>query len=636
MATRAACVVCPMIHLARRDKRGRSDPLVRRPRRGNIGGMTDVSDRLAALRADLKSRGLDAFVTPLTDEHMSEYVGDYARRLAWLTGFQGSAGSAVVTQDRAGIFTDSRYTVQVRQQVPGDLYSYEDVPKSTAAKWLAANAREGDKVGYDAWLHTRSWVADTKALLAENGAELVAVDGNPVDAVWSNQPAPSGESLYVHDDAQAGRSSADKRAEIAAWLTSKKADAVVIAALESVAWLFNIRGADIPNTPLALAYAVVNADGSARLFVDPAKLTPDVEAHLGSDVSVEPRASFEAALGGFAGKTVAADPESCVAGIFAALDAGGAKVKALRDPALLPRAVKNQTELDGARQAHIRDGAALSRFLKWFDETAPKGELDELSAAAQLENFRRESNLLVGLSFDTISGAGPNGALPHYKVTEDTNRPIKSDEIYLVDSGGQYRDGTTDVTRTMIVGTPTDEMKDRFTRVLKGHISLATAIFPAGTTGGQLDAFARQHLWQAGLDYGHGTGHGVGSFLSVHEGPQRIAAASYPGSGACEPLQAGMILSNEPGYYKEGDFGIRIENLVIVEPREVEGAEGEFLGFETITFAPIDLDLVEPSLLPDTEKAWLNDYHAEVREKIAPQIADPAERDWLVESTRAI
>ncbi|OSZ72156.1 X-Pro aminopeptidase [Sphingomonas sp. IBVSS1] len=594
--------------------------------------MSTTSARLAALRTRLAADGLDGFVVPLTDEHMSEYVGDYAQRLAWLTGFGGSAGSAVVLADQAAMFTDGRYTVQVRQQVPADLFSYQDVPKTSAAQWLAEQAQAGQRFGHDPWLHTRAWAAGTTALLKAKGAELVAVANNPIDAVWADRPAPSLAPIEVHGDEFAGQSHAEKRAQVAAWLGTSGCDAVVIAALDSVAWLLNVRGRDVPRTPVALAFAIVHADASVDLFTAPAKITPALSAHLGPDVRCHPRDGFEAALKGFAGRRVSADPQSCVAAIFDALDAGGVTIVEARDPCVLPRAIKNKVEMAGTVAAHVRDGAALTRFLAWFDREAPKGGLDELSAAERLRQFRNETNSLEDLSFDTISAAGPNAALPHYRVSAETNLPITMDSIYLVDSGGQYRDGTTDVTRTMVVGTPTAEMKDRFTRVLKGHIALASALFPAGTKGVQLDALARQHLWAAGLDYNHGTGHGVGSYLSVHEGPQRIAAAWSAQPGGDEPLQPGMILSNEPGYYKTGEYGIRIENLVLVEPRQAEGAERELLGFRELTLAPIDKRLVDLDLLTPAERAWWNDYHARVAAEIGPLITDAADQAWLAEA----
>ncbi|MCX8475609.1 MAG: aminopeptidase P family protein [Sphingomonas sp.] len=590
--------------------------------------MSTYADRLHALREQLRRDRLDGFVVPLTDEHMSEYVGAYAQRLAWLTGFQGSAGSAVVLSSEAAIFTDGRYTLQVRQQVSADHWQYVPVPQVSIAGWLGEHAPEGGRIGYDPWLHTRAWVEEARRALAEKGAELVAVDTNPVDAVWPDRPAPSDATLAVQDDAAAGRSSAAKRAEIAEWLHARKADAVVLSALDSIAWAFNIRGQDVAHTPVALAYAIVNADGTADLFVAPEKLTDAVRQHLGNAIRVHDRATFAPALKGFAGKRVAADPERAVAAIFDSLDKGGAKVLSLRDPVVLAKALKNPAEIAGQKAAQARDGAALVRFLKWFEETAPAGGLTEMSAAAKLQEFREETGVLKDLSFDTISATGPNGAIPHYKVTEESSLPIESGQLYLVDSGGQYADGTTDVTRVMPVGEPTPEMKDRFTRVLKGHIGIATAIFPAGTTGAQLDSFARAPLWEVGLDYGHGTGHGVGAYLSVHEGPQRIAQPFYPGGQSLEPLRAGMFLSNEPGYYKAGEYGIRIENLVLVIEAAIPGAEQPMLAFETLTFAPIERRLIDPALLTPQELQWVNSYHARVMGVVGPHLSEE-ERQWL-------
>ena len=586
--------------------------------------MSTHEDRLKALREQLVRERLDGFVVPLTDEHMSEYVGEYAQRLAWLTGFQGSAGSAVVLPEEAAIFVDGRYTLQVREQVDGAHWQFESVPQTSVAAWLGVHAREGGRIGYDPWLHTRAWVKAAGEALAERGAELVAVETNPVDAVWPDRPAPSDARLVVHEDRYAGQSAAEKRQAMADWLTSKRADAVVLSALDSIAWTFNIRGKDVSRTPVALAYAIVHADATADLYVAPEKMDEAVVQHLGNAVRVHPRADFAGALGGFAGKTVAADPERAVAAIFEALDAGGATILSLRDPAVLPKAIKNPVEIAGHKAAQARDGAALSRFLHWIAVETPKGGVDELTAAARLEAFREETGLLEDLSFDTISGAGPNGAVVHYRVEEKTNRPIEQGSFYLVDSGGQYRDGTTDVTRTIAIGTPREEMKRRFTLVLKGHIALGRALFPAGTRGGQLDVLARQFLWAEGLDYAHGTGHGVGSFLSVHEGPQRIATAG----GGDEPLQPGMILSNEPGYYKTGEYGIRIENLVLVDRRDVPGAEREMLGFETLTFAPIDRNAIAVELLTPDERVWVDAYHAKVVEIVGPQLDGDA-LAWL-------
>jgi Xaa-Pro aminopeptidase len=417
---------------------------------------------------------------------------------------------------------------------------------------------------------------------------------------------------------------------VAQWLRAKGYDAVVIAALDSVAWTFNIRGDDIANTPVALSYAIIASDGSATLFVDPAKLTDEVRVHLGNGVATRGYGELTAALGELAGKTIAVDPERSVAAIFAALDAAGATIASERDPTILPKAIKNPVEQQGTRDAHIRDGVALTRFLKWCAQELPKGGQDELSAAERLHGFRAEHPALVDLSFRTISATGPHGALPHYSVNADTNIPIETGHLYLVDSGGQYRDGTTDVTRVVAVGEPTAEMRKRYTQVLKGHIALASAVFPIGTPGGALDCLARQYLWADGVDYNHGTGHGVGSFLSVHEGPQRIGMSAGVQSGTGEPLKAGMILSNEPGYYKAGAFGIRIENLVLVQPRAVDGGEKPMLGFETLTFAPLERELIALDLLRDDEIAWVDVYHAEVLSKIGPHL-DGDDLGWLVD-----
>ncbi|RIA44614.1 Xaa-Pro aminopeptidase [Hephaestia caeni] len=590
--------------------------------------MSTYTARLEALRDQLKRQSLDGFVVPLTDEHMSEYVGAYAQRLAWLTGFEGSAGSAVVMPEQAAIFTDGRYTLQVRQQVDGNHWQYVPVPDVTIADWLAEHAAEGARVGYDPWLHTRQWVEEATQALAESGATLVAVESNPIDAVWADRPRPSEARLAVQPDDAAGKSSAQKRQEIADWLAAKKADAVVLSALDSIAWALNVRGGDVAHTPVALAYAIVSADGTADLYVAPDKLTDAVRQHLGNAVRLHDRTAFAPALAGFAGKRIAADPDNAVAAIFDALDAGGATVLPLRDPVVLAKAIKNAAEIAGHRAASVRDGAALSRFLRWVEETAPKGGLTELDCVAKLLEFRQATGVLKDTSFDTISATGAHGASPHYHSTPESNAELKPGELYLVDSGGQYEDGTTDVTRVVPVGEPTHEMKDRFTRVLKGNIALDTVRFPRGTNGGQLDSFARRPLWEAGLDYAHGTGHGVGAYLSVHEGPARIAKPNYPGGGPSVPLEPGMILSNEPGYYKAGEYGIRIETLVLVVERAISGGDSPMLGFETLTFVPIERSLILPDLLTPEELAWLNAYHAKVLEKIGPEL-DADDRAWL-------
>ncbi len=594
--------------------------------------MSTHADRLAALRAELGTRSLTGFVVPLTDEHMSEYVGGYAQRLAWLTGFEGSAGSAAVLPARAAMFTDGRYTLQVREQVPGDLYEYEPVPQTSVGDWLGRHAGEGDRIGYDPWLHTAAWVAATAAKLKERGATLVAVERNPIDSIWSDRPARSDARLEIHPDSLAGQSAAAKRADIAAWLNGRRADVAVVSALDSIAWALNVRGKDVVHTPVALAFALFRADASADLFIDAAKVDVEVRAHLGPDVRVHAREAFVPALEALGGKTVAADPATAVAAIFEALKRAPARIVEARDPIALPKAIKNATEIAGTKSAHLRDGAALTRFLHWFAGEAPKGNLDELGAAAKLRSFRDLTNSLEDLSFDTISGAGPNGAVVHYRVSEATNRRIETDSLFLVDSGGQYRDGTTDVTRTLAVGTPSAEMRDRFTRVLKGHIALARAVFPVGTRGTQLDTLARQFLWAAGLDYAHGTGHGVGSYLAVHEGPARIATMGGGQPGGDEPLAAGMILSNEPGYYKSNEYGIRVENLVLVVAKDVAGAEKEMLGFETLTLAPIDRALIDTGLLDAGERAWVDAYHARVAAEVGPHL-DADAQAWLSAAT---
>ena len=590
--------------------------------------MSTYADRLQALREQLKAEKLDGFVVPLTDEHMSEYVGSYAQRLAWLTGFQGSAGSAVVLPEEAAIFVDGRYTLQVRQQVSPTEWSYQSVPETSTTQWLEEHSPEGSRIGYDPWLHTRDWVKKAKEALASRGAELVPVERNPIDEIWKDRPEASRAHLVVQRDEYAGKSAAEKRTEIGDWLTNHHADAAVLSALDSIAWAFNIRGQDVTHTPVALAYAIVHSDGTADLFVAGEKIGPEVRQHLGNGVRLHERSEFEGALSELKGKSVVVDPERAVAAIFEALEKAGAKILALRDPTILPKALKNPAEIAGQKAAQTRDGTAIVRFLHWIDEEAPTGEVDELVASDRLESLRRESSELRDLSFDSISGAGPNGAIVHYKSSEKTNRKLEKGTLYLIDSGGQYVDGTTDITRTVPIGEPSDEMRDRFTRVLKGHIAIATALFPKGTRGSQLDSFARRPLWEAGLDYAHGTGHGVGSFLAVHEGPQRISPVGSAQAGGDEPLQAGMIISNEPGYYKTGEYGIRIENLVLVVEREIEGAEKEMLGFETLTFAPIDRRLIDAQMLDPEELVWLNCYHAHVLAKIGPTLSG-SDLEWL-------
>jgi len=589
-----------------------------------------MAERLNALRAELKRRGLAGFVVPRADEHQGEYVPPSAERLAWLTGFEGSAGLAIVLEGRAAVFVDGRYTLQVRDQVDSGRFEFCHIPETTPAEWLGGALGEGAKLGYDPWLHTEEAARRLAEACEKAGAALVPTDGNPLDAVWADRPAPPAAPAVPHGIEYAGKASAEKRAEIAQALAADKIDAAVLTLPESIAWLLNIRGGDVPHTPLPLSFAIVKAGGGVALFIDAAKVDDELRGHLGDAVTVDAPAALAEAFDalGRARARVLADPATAADWVFKRLADAGAQIVRGPDPCLLPKARKNEVELEGARQAHIRDGAALTRFLAWIAREAGGGAVTEMAAAERLEALRRESNMLRDLSFDTISGSGPNGAIVHYRVSEASNRTLQPGELYLVDSGAQYPDGTTDVTRTVAIGEPTAEMRDRFTRVLKGHIALATVRFPKGTSGSQLDTLARRPLWEAGLDFDHGTGHGVGSYLSVHEGPQRIS--KMPNSVGLSP---GMICSNEPGYYKTGAYGIRIENLVAVRAEEAPAdGEREVYGFETLTLAPIDRALVETSLLSAEELAWLDVYHARVRETLTP-LVDADTAGWLEQAT---
>jgi len=587
--------------------------------------------RLAALRSELARRNLDGFLVPRADEHQGEYVPKRAERLAWLTAFTGSAGAAVVLKEKAAIFVDGRYTLQVREQTDTRLFEPRDLVGEGPAAWIAANAAHSTRIGYDPWLHTANGLDLLRNAAAQAGVELVACDTNPIDAVWTDQPGPPLVKAVRHSLELAGESAESKRMRIGEALKKNHADASVITLPDSICWLLNIRGGDIPHTPFVLSFAIIHADGSTDLFMDSRKSSPELAQHFGNAVRLRDPEEFPRALEELGGKTVIADPANCAAAVFDRLQRAGVSVQRGSDPCQLPKACKNPVEIEGARKAHVRDGAALTRFLAWIAREAPRGRLTEVQAAEVLEGYRRATEFLVDISFDSISGAAAHAAIPHYRVTRSSDRPIRRDEIYLIDSGGQYPDGTTDVTRTVIVGNPNAEMRDRFTRVLKGHIALATMRFPEGTNGAALDAFARKPLWDAGLDYDHGTGHGVGAYLSVHEGPQNISKRPIT-----QALKPGMICSNEPGYYKEGDYGIRIENLVVVtEPEKIPGGERPMMGFETITLAPIDLELVDPTFLTEEERDWLNLYHARVRETLSP-IVDSETRDWLAQATRAI
>jgi Xaa-Pro aminopeptidase len=590
-----------------------------------------VAPRLASLRTELAKRGLDGFLVPRADEHQGEYVPKRAERLGWLTAFTGSAGSAVVLTDKAAIFVDGRYTLQVRQQTDTKLFDPRDLVTEGMAGWLETNAPKGARIGYDPWLHTIAGLDMLRIAVDRAGATLVPCPTNPIDAVWTDQPGPPLAKAVPHAFALAGESAESKRTRIAEDVKRLGADAAVITLPDSICWLLNIRGGDVPHTPFTLAFAILNADGSTDLFLDSRKTSPELVQHMGNAVRMHEPKDFPAALDALKGKSVLVDPTMGAAALLDRLTAAGAKVKRGSDPCQLPKACKNPVEIEGMRKAHIRDGAALTRFLAWVAREAPKGHLTEIEAAEALEGYRRQTGSLSDLSFDSISGAAPHAAIPHYRVSRSSNRKINRNEIFLIDSGGQYPDGTTDVTRTMIVGEPTAEMKDRFTRVLKGHIALATVRFPEGTTGAALDACARKPLWDAGLDYDHGTGHGVGSYLSVHEGPQNISKKPIQ-----QTLKPGMICSNEPGYYKANEYGIRIENLIVVSDyEEVKGGDRKMMSFETITLAPIDVDLVEPKLLTAEERDWLNAYHARVRETLSP-LVDAETRSWLEHATRAV
>jgi Xaa-Pro aminopeptidase len=584
------------------------------------------SSRLQALRAELQRCGVDGFLVPRSDEHQGEYVPTRAQRLAWLTGFTGSAGMAIVLANQAAIFIDGRYTLQVTQQVDMALFAPQPLAQMPPDKWLAGTLKPGMKLGFDSWLHGIGECERLAAACVRAGAELVALAGNPIDAVWSDQPPPPLGPVVPHGQEFAGEESTAKRQRIALELAKSKADAAVLSLPDSIAWLLNIRGADVPHVPLPLSFAILHNDASVDLFIDPRKLTEAARQHLGNQVSVQPPAAFDSALEalGQAKRTVLVDPTTAPYRVAHRLQSSGARLVREADPVALPKACKNAVEIEGTRKAHARDGAALTRFLGWLANASAQGMLTEMEASDRLEAIRREHGSCRDLSFDTISGAGPHGAIVHYRATDRSNRRLGQGELYLVDSGAQYPDGTTDVTRTIAIGQPTEEMRDRFTRVLKGHIALATVRFPAGTTGSQLDVLARRPLWEIGLDYEHGTGHGVGSFLSVHEGPQRIS--KLPNTVALRP---GMIVSNEPGYYKEGGYGIRIENLILVQKAD---EAGKFLHFETLTLAPIDRNLIDVSLLSDAELTWLNAYHARVAKQIGPQIDAPTQA-WLEQAT---
>jgi Xaa-Pro aminopeptidase len=589
--------------------------------------------RLAAVRAELAARDLAGFIVPLSDPHQLENPPGSAQRLRWLTGFTGSAGVAVVLADQAALFADGRYTLQARQQVDGTLFSLHHITERPPAEWAAANVVAGARVGFDPWTMTDDEAARFATALAGVDATLVAAEPNPIDQVWRDRPPPPLSAARVYEPTFAGASSQDKRRALGAELSVQGVDAAVLTLPDSIAWLLNVRGGDVAYSPLMLSFALLHGDGRVSLFVDPRKLVGPVRDHLGPDVEVRPIEEFPSALDRLGARKarVQVDPASAPAAVFARL--AGASVVRAADPCQLPKACKSEMEIAGMRAAHERDGVALVRFLAWLDSALRQGgnRVDELGVAERLEAFRAEGERFRGLSFATIAGAGANGAIVHYHSTPATNRALTPGEVFLLDSGAQYWDGTTDVTRTLAVpgGAPQREAQEAFTRVLKGHIALSRARFPEGTTGSQLDALARLPLWEVGLDYDHGTGHGVGCYLGVHEGPQRIS--KVPNRVALKP---GMVVSIEPGYYKTGAFGIRIENLAVVVAAPSDQGR-RMLAFEPLTVAPIDRAMILPELLTGEETAWLDAYHARVRETLAKRLDGPA-RDWLTQATQPL
>lgn len=584
--------------------------------------MIPPTERLAELRRELQRLDLDGFIVPRGDQFLGEYVPPDAERLAWLTSFTGSAGAAVVLTTRACVFADGRYTLQVEAEVDSGLYEIRHLIDEPPAKWISKTLPRGGRIGYDPWLHSVKDAATLTKAASQAGGQLIAVDDNPLDTVWTDRPSAPLAPVVAHPIKYSGRTSADKRRALADDMGAENVDAVVLTASDSIAWLLNVRGGDVEFSPLPLAPAILHGDGSVDYFLDDAKLSNGLLEHLGEDVTIRHPESFAAVLDQLAAgeNTIAIDPATTTDWISLRLRSHGTEPVDRTDPCQLPKATKNEVELAGIRAAHRRDGAALTTFLAWLARQ-PDGTVTEISAAEHLLSLRAKSDVFRGPSFATISGAGANGAIVHYRVDSMSNRTLDQGSLYLVDSGGQYPDGTTDVTRTVAIGAPSPEMRDRFTRVLKGHIAIARARFTEGTTGSDLDPLARAALQEIGLDYDHGTGHGVGCYLNVHEGPGRIS--KRPNSVALSP---GMVISNEPGYYKPGAYGIRIENLVAVI------AEGGGLAFETLTLAPIDRNLIDVSLLEAHERDWVDAYHRRVVDEIAP-LLDGEASDWLAQAT---
>lgn len=581
------------------------------------------------IRQAMKAQGLDGFLVPHEDEHQNEYLPAANDRLGWATGFTGSAGAAVILADKAAVFVDGRYTLQVRDQVDAGVFEIRDLVEGGVPAYLETATVRGQTIGYDPRLHAPDALERLKAAAAKAGAVLKPVASNPLDEAWGEARPPQPTAPVVpHPLDYSGEDSASKRSRVGEVLASRNADATVLTAPSSIAWLFNVRGGDVIRSPLPLGQAILNRDGTARLFLDPLKVSPELRAWLGNEVRLETPDDLPAALEELKGKRVLVDPAQSSAWYFSALHKAGAEVVRGDDPCALPRACKNSVEIDGTREAHARDGVAVTRFLHWLATDAQGRTVDEVEVVTRLEGFRQDTGALKDLSFDTIAGAASNGAIVHYRPTTRLNKQAEKGSLLLVDSGAQYLDGTTDITRTVAVGEPSQEMRERFTLVLKGHLALAAIRFPAGTTGSALDALARAPLWLQGLDYDHGTGHGVGSYLGVHEGPQRIS--KLPNFVA---LQPGMIVSNEPGYYKEGAYGIRIENLQFVtEAAPIPGGERPMLGFETLTLAPMDRRLIVVEMLTPQERAQMDAYHARVLAVVGPRLEQADVRAWLEEA----
>ena len=587
-----------------------------------------LTARLSTFRDELARLKLTGFVIPRADQQQNEYVAPSEERLAWLTGFTGSAGLAIVLAQEAALFVDGRYTLQAAKQVDAGAWSIEPLVDPTPESWLAKHLKPGDRLGFDPWLHTSAAAERLTAACAKADAALVAIDGNPLDSVWTERPQPPLGPVAVHGPQFSGEAEADKLQRIRLEIERLGVEALVLSDSHAVAWTFNIRGADVSHTPLPLSYALVPKAGRPIVFIDHRKLSNSARDHLEQSADVAEPEALTPKLTELArsGAGIGLDSATAADALSRLIEAAGGKAVRASDPVSLLKAVKNPTEIAGTKTAHKRDAVALARFLAWIDREAPSGALTEIDTVEALETFRRDTGALKDVSFPTIAGTGPNGAIVHYRVTRKSNRRISSGDLLLIDSGAQYEDGTTDVTRTIAIGAPSPEMRDRFTRVLRGHIAIARAVFPDGTTGAQLDTLARQFLWQAGIDFDHGTGHGVGSYLSVHEGPARISKLGTT------PLRRGMILSNEPGYYKTNAYGIRIENLELVVGAEIKGAEKPVNTFETLTLAPIDRRLVDLDMLDGEELSWLNNYHARVRHEVRPHV-DQATKAWLDEAT---